>query len=94
MDAAAINALTDIDVLRALVLEKIDTIAQRDTLYMFNLVMRSDSAAGFAVTGIDLLRSSLRSPAPFISPMIFSNSANIVWRYTVPLNWSRKWLMR
>ncbi|MBX3714351.1 MAG: IS66 family transposase [Lysobacter sp.] len=32
MDAAAINALTDIDVLRALVLEKIDTIAQRDTL--------------------------------------------------------------
>lgn len=43
----------------------VDGIAQRDTLYMFNLVMRSDSAAGFAVTGIDLLRSSLRSAEPF-----------------------------
>ena len=32
MDAAALNAITDVEVLRALVREQIDTIAQRDAL--------------------------------------------------------------
>ncbi len=43
----------------------IDGIALHDTLYMFNLLMRSDATTGFAVIGIDLLRSSLRSAEPF-----------------------------
>ncbi|HEX7770720.1 MAG TPA: hypothetical protein VF422_11900 [Dokdonella sp.] len=32
MDAAALNAITDVEILRALVREQIDTIAQRDAL--------------------------------------------------------------
>ncbi len=43
-----------------------------------------------------LHRASAVRAWPFsaILPMASSNSANMVWRYTVPLNWSMKWLMR
>ena len=34
------------------------------------------------------------APASLMRPISSSNSANIVWRYTVPLNWSRKWFIR